>query len=63
MHDFAKKRIGKLSTGMRQKVSIVRTMNHDPEVVVFDEPTAGLDMIAAKNIIELSVTASTATKR
>ncbi len=48
---------------MRQKVSIVRTMNHDPEVVVFDEPTAGLDMIAAKNIIELSVTASTATKR
>lgn len=53
MHDFAKIRIGKLSTGMRQKVSIVRTMIHDPEVVVFDEPTAGLDMIAAKNIIEL----------
>ena len=53
MHDFAKKRIGKLSTGMRQKVSIVRTMIHDPEVVVVDEPTAGLDMIAAKNIIEL----------
>ncbi len=53
MHDFAKKRIGKLSTGMKQKVSIVRTMIHDPEVVVFDEPTAGLDVITAKNIIEL----------
>jgi sodium transport system ATP-binding protein len=53
MHDFAGKRIGKLSTGMKQKVSIVRTMIHDPEVVVFDEPTAGLDVIAAKNIIDM----------
>lgn len=53
MHDFAKKRIGKLSTGMKQKVSIVRTMIHDPQVVVFDEPTAGLDVIAAKSIIDL----------
>lgn len=53
MHEFAHKRIGKLSTGMRQKVSITRTMIHDPEVVVFDEPTSGLDVITAKNIIEL----------
>lgn len=53
MHAFAGKRIGKLSTGMKQKVSIVRTMIHDPEVVVFDEPTSGLDVIAAKNIIDL----------
>ncbi|MFO7997737.1 MAG: ATP-binding cassette domain-containing protein [Bacteroidales bacterium] len=53
MHEFAGKRIGKLSTGMKQKVNIVRTMIHDPEVVVFDEPTAGLDVIAAKNIIDL----------
>lgn len=53
MHEFANKRIGKLSTGMRQKVSIARTMIHDPEVVVFDEPTSGLDVITAKNIIEL----------
>jgi sodium transport system ATP-binding protein len=53
MHDFAKWRIAKLSSGMRQKVSIVRTIIHDPEVVVFDEPTVGLDVITAKNIIEL----------
>ena len=51
--DFANKKIGQLSSGMKQKVSLVRTMIHDPEVVIFDEPTAGLDVIAAKNIIEL----------
>lgn len=53
MHDFQGKRIGKLSTGMKQKVSICRTMIHDPEVVVFDEPTSGLDVITAENIIQL----------
>jgi sodium transport system ATP-binding protein len=53
MGHFASKRIGQLSTGMKQKVSIVRTMIHDPEVVVFDEPTSGLDVITAANIIEL----------
>jgi sodium transport system ATP-binding protein len=50
---FANKKIGQLSSGMKQKVSLVRTMIHNPEVVVFDEPTSGLDVIAAKNIIEL----------
>ncbi|HEY4789250.1 MAG TPA: ATP-binding cassette domain-containing protein [Bacteroidales bacterium] len=50
---FANKKIGQLSSGMKQKVSLVRTMIHDPQVVVFDEPTSGLDVIAAKNIIEL----------
>lgn len=53
MHGFANRQIGKLSTGMKQKVSIVRTMIHDPEVVVFDEPTSGLDVITARHIIAL----------
>jgi sodium transport system ATP-binding protein len=53
INDFLNKRIGQLSTGMKQKVSIARTMIHDPQVVIFDEPTSGLDVITANNIIEL----------
>jgi sodium transport system ATP-binding protein len=53
IHDFAHRRVGKFSTGMKQKVSIARTMIHDPEIIVFDEPTSGLDVIAAKGIIDL----------
>lgn len=50
---FAGRRAGQLSTGMRQKVAIARTIIHDPEVVVFDEATSGLDVIAARAIIQL----------
>ncbi len=53
INEFAKKRIAKLSTGMKQKVSIARTIIHDPDVIVFDEPTSGLDVITAENIIKL----------
>lgn len=53
IHPFAGKRIGQLSTGMKQRVSIARSMIHDPAVVIFDEPTSGLDVITAHNIIEL----------
>src|SRR5690606_11298687 len=53
IHDFANKKIAKLSTGMKQKVSITRTMIHNPSVVIFDEPTSGLDVITAENIINL----------
>ena len=51
--DFAGRRIGKLSSGMKQKVSIARTIIHDPEVVVFDEPTAALDVVTSRAIIQL----------
>ncbi|MCP4151457.1 MAG: ATP-binding cassette domain-containing protein [bacterium] len=51
--EFATRKIGKLSMGMKQKVSIARTMIHDPEVVIFDEPTVGLDVITSRSIIKL----------
>ncbi len=53
MGEFAGRRIGRLSTGMQQKVSIARTMIHDPEVLVLDEATSGLDVLAARGIAEL----------
>ena len=40
-------RVEKLSSGMKQKVSIARTVAHDPPVLIFDEPSVGLDVIAA----------------
>ena len=51
MDDFRDRRCDKLSTGMKQKVSIARTLVHDPSVMIFDEPTAGLDVMAARTIV------------
>jgi sodium transport system ATP-binding protein len=45
--EYAGARIEKLSSGMKQKVSIARTVAHDPPVLIFDEPTVGLDVINA----------------
>jgi sodium transport system ATP-binding protein len=50
MDDFRDRRCDKLSTGMKQKVSIARTLVHDPSVMIFDEPTVGLDVMAARTI-------------
>ncbi|RLB59148.1 MAG: ABC transporter ATP-binding protein [Deltaproteobacteria bacterium] len=49
---FAGRRCDKLSSGMKQKVSIVRCVLHDPAVMILDEPTASLDVLAARNIVE-----------
>lgn len=42
----------KMSTGMKQKVSIARTIVHDPPVMIFDEPTNGLDVLVARKVID-----------
>src|ERR1700731_900011 len=51
MNAFRDRRCDKLSTGMKQKTSIARTLVHDPPVMIFDEPTLGLDIMAARTIV------------
>lgn len=48
MQEYMDKRVGKFSRGMKQKVSIARSIVHNPSVVLFDEPTTGLDVSAAR---------------
>jgi sodium transport system ATP-binding protein len=52
MHDFLDRRCDKLSTGMKQRTSIARMLVHDPQVMIFDEPTLGLDVIASRAIVQ-----------
>jgi sodium transport system ATP-binding protein len=52
MHEFLDRRCDKFSTGMKQKTSIARTLIHDPAVMIFDEPTVGLDIMAARTIVK-----------
>jgi sodium transport system ATP-binding protein len=52
MNDFRDMLGAKMSTGMRQKVSIARATIHDPPVLVFDEPTAGLDVLVGRNVLQ-----------
>ncbi|MCD6237831.1 MAG: ABC transporter ATP-binding protein [Thermotogae bacterium] len=53
MKGFLDKKVGKLSTGMKQKAAISISLIHDPNVIVFDEPTNGLDVITAHTVMEL----------
>ncbi len=47
---FADTKISKLSQGQRQKVSLVISVIHDPAFIIFDEPTNGLDILAARDV-------------
>ncbi len=57
MSEFLNRRCGKLSSGQKQKVSISRTIVHDPPVLILDEPTTGLDVLTARNIVSFIRTA------
>jgi sodium transport system ATP-binding protein len=50
MEDFAGRRCDRLSTGQKQRVSIGRSIVHEPGVMIFDEPTTGLDVMTARTI-------------
>lgn len=50
--DFLDVKTDKLSSGQKQRISIARTVIHQPPVLILDEPTAGLDIIASRAIIE-----------
>jgi sodium transport system ATP-binding protein len=52
MGEFLDRRCEKFSTGMKQKTSIARTLIHDPAVMIFDEPTLGLDVMTARSIVK-----------
>jgi len=49
---FAEVKVADLSTGMKQKVSLVVSIVHDPDIVIFDEPTNGLDVITARTVTD-----------
>ena len=49
---FAEVKIANMSTGMKQKTSLVISLVHDPDIIIFDEPTNGLDVITAKTVTD-----------
>jgi sodium transport system ATP-binding protein len=55
MRDFANQRAESLSSGQKQKVAIARAVVHDPPVLMFDEPTSNLDVLASREIREFMV--------
>jgi len=49
---FAEVKVANLSTGMKQKISLIISIIHDPNVIIFDEPTNGLDVLTAKVVTD-----------
>jgi sodium transport system ATP-binding protein len=53
IREYENGRVDKLSSGMKQKVSLARTVAHDPPVLIFDEPTVGLDVMNALEMVKV----------
>ena len=49
---FAEVKVANLSTGMKQKTSLVVSLVHDPDIIIFDEPTNGLDVLTARTVTD-----------
>jgi sodium transport system ATP-binding protein len=49
---FAEVKVADLSSGMKQKTSIAISLVHDPDIIIFDEPTNGLDVLTAKTVLD-----------
>ena len=49
---FANRRISELSTGMKQKISIAISLLHEPPIIIFDEPTNGLDILTSRQVTD-----------
>lgn len=49
---FAEVKVQNLSTGMKQKTSLVVSLVHDPDIIIFDEPTNGLDVLTARTVTD-----------
>ena len=60
--EFKEVKFGDLSTGMKQKVSLVISIVHDPDIIIFDEPTNGLDVITAKTVTDFLLNLKTSGK-
>ncbi|MDY0211189.1 MAG: ATP-binding cassette domain-containing protein [Acholeplasma sp.] len=53
--EFREVKVAELSTGMKQKVSLVISIVHNPNIIIFDEPTNGLDIITAKIVTDFLI--------
>ncbi len=52
IEEFKEVKVGDLSTGMKQKVSIAISLVHNPDFIIFDEPTNGLDVLTARSVMD-----------
>ena len=52
INEYAHKKLAVLSSGMKQKVAFIVSITHDPPIIIFDEPTNGMDLLAARTVTE-----------